>query len=219
MIGRKNLKGDHVMRPVRRRLAGVLAALACVLVPALAAAQQEQPPNGLFLIAKPTLVDPNFTHTVVLVTQAEDASTVGVIVNRPTRLRLPQLLSEEFPAENYRDAVYAGGPVMRRTIVALFRSQAAPAAPAFHVLKGVYLSMHPDNIQKLLADPQARYRLYAGFSGWAPGQLESEFMRDGWYVLSADEATAFRKSTEGMWEELVDRATQRGPRAQSGLLQ
>ena len=200
--------------PAMRALARLLAVLACLLAPPWAAAQRGQPPNGLFLIAKPSLVDPTFARTVVLVTQAEDASTVGVIVNRPTRLRLPQLLPNEFGTENYRDPVYFGGPVMRQTIVAVFRSQAAPVAAAFHVLKDVYLTMHQDNIQKLLADPAARYRLYAGFSGWSPGQLQSEFTRDGWYVLTADEATVFRKSTEGLWEELVEKAIQRGPRAQ-----
>ena len=198
-------------------LPSILACLAVVagLAAATASAQQPGPPNGLFLIAKPSLVDPNFARTVVLVTQAEDASTVGVIINRPTRVRLPELLPNESGTENYRDPVYFGGPVMRQTIVAVFRSQAAPAAAAFHVLKDIYLTMHPENIQKLLADPAARYRIYAGFSGWAPGQLQSEFMRDGWFVLTADEATVFRKSTEGLWEELVERALQRGPRARN----
>lgn len=196
-----------------------LLALGCLLAPAWAPAQQSLPPNGLFLVAKPSLLDPNFARTVVLVTQAEDASTVGVIVNRPSRLRLSQFLSPEFATRNYRDPLFSGGPVMRQAIVAVFRSESAPAAAAFHVLKGVYLTMHLDNIQKLLADPAARYRLYAGFSGWAPRQLESEFMRNDWYVLPADEATLFRKSFEGLWEELVDKALRLGPRAQSEALQ
>jgi putative transcriptional regulator len=188
-----------------------LLVLGCLLAPGWPLAQQGLPANGLFLIAKPTLVDPNFAKTVVLVTQTEDASTVGVIVNRPSNLALSQFLSPEFPTQNYRDPIFIGGPVMRQAIVALYHADAVPEAPAFHVLKGVYLTMHPDNIQKLLADPKARYRLYAGFSGWAPRQLESEFMRDGWYVLPADEASVFRKNAEGLWEELVERAMRRGP--------
>lgn len=192
----------------------MLRAVALVLVLAAtpAPAQQSLPANGLFLIAKPTLTDPNFAKTVVLVTQAEDASTVGVIINRPSALKLSQFLSQEFPTQNYRDPIYTGGPVMRQAIVAVYRSEAVPAAAAFHVLKNVYLTMHADNIKLLLAAPEARYRLYAGFSGWAPRQLESEFMRDGWYVLPADEAMVFRKDAEGLWEELVERAARRGPR-------
>jgi putative transcriptional regulator len=175
-------------------------------------AQQALPANGLFLVAKPTLADPNFARTVVLVTQTEDASTVGVIINRPSTLGLSQFLSDEFSTQNHREPIFLGGPVMRQAIVAIYRSESTPAAAAFHVLKNVYLTMHADNLKQMLATPEAKYRLYAGFSGWAPRQLESEFTRDGWYVLPADEATVFRKDTAGLWEELVARAVARGPR-------
>ena len=192
----------------------VLAALAALAAAAGAAAQQNQPANGLFLIAKPTLTDPNFTRTVVLVTHADDASTVGVIINRPTSLKLADMLQGgQHPIHNYRHPVYFGGPVMRQVVVSLFRSEKPPEHAAFHVLKTIYLTMHPDNIASLLADPKARYRLYVGFSGWAPRQLESEFTRDGWFVLPADEATLFRDKTDGLWEELVERVKQLGPRA------
>ena len=199
---------------MRASVAGLLA-LACLAAPPFALAQQDLPANGLFLIAKPTLRDPHFARSVVLVTQLEDGSTVGVIVNRPTELRLSLFLSEEFPTGNYRDRIFLGGPVMRQAIVALFRSDTPPAAAAFHVLKDVYLTMHADNLQKLLADPKAQYRLYAGFSGWAPRQLESEFMRDGWYILPANEKILFRKSIEGLWEELLEQVRRLGPQARN----
>ena len=194
------------------RAAALLLALAAA---AAAPAQQNLPANGLFLIAKPALADPNFARTVVLVTQTEDASTVGVIINRPSPLRLSQFLSQEFATQNYRDPIYAGGPVMRQVIVAVYRSETVPAAASFHILKNIYLTMHSDNIKLLLAAPEAQYRLYAGFSGWAPRQLESEFVRDGWYVLPADEAMVFRKDAAGLWEELVERALRRGPRTRN----
>jgi len=101
------------------RAAALLLALG-IGAPALA--QQDLPANGLFLIAKPALLDPNFAKTVVLVTQTEDASTVGVIINRPSTLKLSQFLSQEFETQNYGDSIYFGGPVMRQAIVALYRS-------------------------------------------------------------------------------------------------
>ncbi len=168
-------------------LAGLLLSLG-------AAAQQELPPNGLLLVAKPGLADPNFARSVVLVTQAPDFSTVGVILNRPTSVR--------FQGKPVR----YGGPVMRQVVLAVFRSKETPKVAAFHVLKNLYLSMHPQIVDGLIADANARYRLYGGFSGWAPRQLESEFGRDGWYVLPADEATVFREDTSRLWEELVARA-------------
>jgi putative transcriptional regulator len=157
-----------------------------------------EPPNGVLLVAKPGLRDPNFSQTVVLVTQAGDSSTVGVILNRPTSVR----------HEPTGEPVYSGGPVMPRTLVALFRSETVPPAPSFHVLQGTYLSMHPAILEGL----KPPYRLYAGFAGWMPGQLESEIARDGWYVLPASEELVFRRDTAGMWQELVDQASARRTR-------
>jgi putative transcriptional regulator len=98
---------------------------------------------------------------------------------------------------------------MREVIVALFRSDRAPDAAAFHVLKGIYLSMHPENLEKLFGDATARasgYRLFSGFAGWAPGQLESELARDDWFVLPASAELVFRGDTSSLWEELVRKA-------------
>ena len=123
------------------------AAFAALLFCAAQAAAQG--PNGVFLVAKPSLTDPNFRETVVLVTQTEDASTVGVILNRPTGLKLTQFLKEPFETGKYADPVFFGGPVMRQALVAVFHSDDPPAAAAFHVLRKLYISMHPDNLKPL----------------------------------------------------------------------
>ncbi|MGH8692341.1 MAG: YqgE/AlgH family protein [Burkholderiales bacterium] len=156
----------------------------------------------MLLVAKPGLADPNFSQTVVLATQATDGSTLGVILNRPTARR----------HEKTGEPVHFGGPVMREVLVALYRSERVPEAAAFPVLKGVYLTMHPANIEALLAQRGSRYRLFSGFSGWAPRQLEDEMRRDGWYILPASEALVFRKDTAGMWDELVKKARTRATR-------
>jgi putative transcriptional regulator len=189
-----------------RRQAAQAAALCFALLAASVSAQQAERPNAVLLIAKPDLLDPNFSRTVVLVTQAESGETVGVILNRPGEQKHPRT----------GEVLFSGGPVMREVLLALFRSAEPPAAPAFHVLHGVYLTMHPENIEKLLSGEKRNYRLYAGFSGWAPRQLESEIERDGWYVLPASEALLFRADTAGLWEELMERA--RGKRTDSRII-
>jgi putative transcriptional regulator len=173
---------------------------------AAANAGGQQAANGALLIAKPDLDDPNFSRTVVLVTQAESGETVGVILNRPTQRKEPRTGA----------VLYAGGPVMREVTVAVFRAAQPPAAPAFRVLRNVYLSMHPANLERLLEGEARDYRLYSGFSGWAPRQLEAEMLRDGWHVLPATEELVFRADTAGMWEELVEKA--RGGRTESRLI-
>ena len=163
-------------------------------------------PNGILLVAKPGLPDPNFREAVILVTRAHDASTVGVILNRPTKQRLADLVPGWAGAGDFAEPLYAGGPVMRQVVVALFHSDDAPKDAAFQVLPNVYLSMHPRNIERLLAQPHERVRLYAGFSGWAPQQLEAEINTGSWFALRATESVIFRKDTSGLWRELVARA-------------
>lgn len=159
---------------------------------AVSGQMQHEKPNGLLLVAKPGLPDPNFRETVVLVSQSADGSTVGVILNRPTAQR----------HERTGEPVWFGGPVMREVLVTLFRSASTPEAPAFHVLKGIYLSMRPEHIAQAVENR----RLFAGFAGWAPGQLESELAREDWLVQPASAALVFRNDMNGIWEELVRKA-------------
>ena len=182
--------------------------LAAALLPAHA-----EPLASLLLVAKPGLADPNFRETVVLVTRTPEAQTLGVILNRPTDAKLAELWRTP-AASSYKGALFFGGPVLRGTVIALWHSEKAPEAPAFEVLDHVYLSMHPKNIEALVAGAAKQYRLFAGFSGWGSGQLEGEIEREGWYVLPAREDLLFRKDTEGLWRELVDRAS--GARAGRG---
>jgi putative transcriptional regulator len=170
------------------------ALLALLLAGGGALAQQDEPANGVLLVAKPELDDPNFGRSVVLVTQSRDGHTLGVILNKPT------------PARHEGRPLWFGGPVMIASVVALFAADEAPPAAAFHVLRNVYLSMHPGNLAALLAARGGRFRLYSGFAAWAPGQLEREFGRDAWLVLPADETLLFREDMTGLWDELIAKA-------------
>jgi len=186
------------------RLAALLFLLAAL--PAGGQPSDQEPPNAILLVAKPSLVDPNFTQTVVLVTQAPDGSTVGVVLNRPTEQR----------HEKTGGQIYEGGPVMREVRLALFSAERRPAAPAFHVTQGVYLSMHPANIDALPSWRGQRLRFFTGFAGWAPGQLQGELQLDAWFVLPVTEDVLFRADTRGLWKELIEKA--RGSRASATFL-
>jgi putative AlgH/UPF0301 family transcriptional regulator len=138
-----------------------------LLLGAAAQAQQHLPANGVLLVAKPSLSDRNFSQTVVLVSQTEDGSTVGVIINRPTTLKLSEFLSEELPTGNYREPIFFGGPVMLKALVSVFRSEMPPSARVSR-MKDVYLTMHQDNIERLLKDATALPHLPASRAGYPP---------------------------------------------------
>jgi putative transcriptional regulator len=195
-----------------RRIALLAAGL--WLLATVTAAQDT--PNGVVLAAKPELVDPNFRETVVLVTRHPGGGAVGVILNRPTRILASQLLPEHEGLRGRTDRLFAGGPVAPRSVVAVFRSGERPAA-ALRVLVDVYLSLDGVFLDGLLRRPDAprELRLYAGYAGWAPGQLEAEIARDDWYVLEVDHDTIFRADPATLWRQLHQRASSPSTRAGS----
>jgi len=184
------------------RLLLLLAALQASIPPAWA--QADNAPNGLFLIAKPALIDPNFRHSVVLITQAPDGTTVGFIINRPGRLSLAQILPDNEVFKRFTEPLYLGGPVQGEALFAVFRNREKPQG-ALSVLEDVSFALEPAVVERLLHAPPERVRFFNGFAGWAPGQLAAEIERGGWYVLNADADTTFRKDTDTLWEELIRR--------------
>jgi putative transcriptional regulator len=196
---------------------GLLAA-GLWLIAAIATAQDM--PNGVVLVARPELGDPNFRETVVLVTRHPGGGAVGVVLNRPTRVPVSQLLPGHDALRGRSERLFAGGPVSPRALVAVFRSSERPDA-ALRVLGDVYLSLDGVVLDGLLRRSPPELRLYAGYAGWAPGQLEAEIARDDWYVLAPDADTIFRADPATLWREMVRRASSRstrlGPAERPGL--
>lgn len=193
----------------RRPALLLLASLALPFLRATPAAAQAAPANGILLVSRPGMPDPRFRESVVLVHQTPDYSTVGVILNKST----PRRLSEIRPGAA-AEPLYFGGPVMQNVVVALFKAPTPPEHPAFRVHRDIYLSLHPAVVDPLLAAPGPSVRLFSGFSGWAPRQLQGEMERRDWHVLPVTEDLLFRRDHAGMWEELLERT--RGRRAQRG---
>jgi len=185
-----------------RAALGVARALLLVLVAAGALAQT--PARTALLVARPDLPDPNFRESVVLVTRNEISGAIGVIINRPTQRSLAELLSGE-RFRRFSEPVFFGGPVSLNGLFALFRAE-KPPGEALSLLPGVHLALHPETLDALLGNPPEVIRFFAGYSGWAPEQLESELARGDWLVVDADAETVFRKDPTNLWRELTLRA-------------
>jgi putative transcriptional regulator len=178
-----------------------------------AGADESARPNGILLVARPELTDPNFAETVVLATRHAHGGAVGVILNRPTATTLAEAFPSHAHLRGRPDVVYHGGPVARTTLVIAFRSAERPAQ-VLPVLDDVYLGVDPGLLMRLLSPPlPPALRVYAGYAGWAPGQLESEIHQRGWYVLEPDAQTIFEMDPRAMWPRLLRRATSRSVRA------
>lgn len=188
-----------------------VVALVCALAGAQAAAAESAHANGIFLVAKPGLQDPNFRETVVLVTQPAGGGPLGVIVNRPLGRRLSEFLGtpERMPPQS--DELYFGGPVERLRLLALIRAK-EPPRNSFHVLADVYLSTDPEVFDRLVNGrlPGAEFRIFSGYSGWAPGQLQHEMALGGWYAAPATAEAIFSSDPAALWLKLVKLLAARG---------
>ena len=173
--------------------------------PLTASAQADKNPNGVFLIATPELIDPNFRRSVVLVTQVAGGGSVGFIVNRPGTRSLAQILPENEVMQRYTEPLYLGGPVEAAGLFAMFRAGTNPAG-ALRVLGDVSFAMDPAVVEQVLHTPPGQVRFFNGYAGWAPGQLAAELKRGGWLVLNADADTVFRTDMDTLWRELLVRA-------------
>ncbi|HET9042107.1 MAG TPA: YqgE/AlgH family protein [Burkholderiales bacterium] len=191
------------------RSTGARAALGLLLAAVLAlgapAATGQPTDRGFFLVAKPSIVDPTFQRTVVLVANAPDGATLGVIINRPTQQSLASILPGNPTLAKFTEPLYFGGPVERVGLFAVFRAKEAPAQ-SLHAGDDVHLALHPPTVEQLLLKPPEHLRFFNGYSGWAPGQLANELQRGDWWVFEADADTVFRKDTSTIWEELARRA-------------
>ena len=152
--------------------------------------------NGVFLVARPTLNDPTFRRTVILITQPLQSGPVGVIINRRISAQTQKL--------------HFGGPVQRRSLVFLVRTENPPPR-AVAVLRDVYMTTDADWVEAALSESDTplaadAVRVYAGYSGWAKGQLDNELEREGWYLVPADSDFIFDKAPSEIWGELLKRA-------------
>lgn len=152
--------------------------------------------RGSLLIASPALSD-YFRRTVVLVVEHGEEGAMGVVLNRPSEHRVAEAVPPLAPLAGDDDLVYAGGPVQPNAVVALgdFSDRADAAA----LLVGDVGLLDPD------ADSPAlrRLRVYAGYAGWAPAQLESELEQEGWIVEPAHPDDPF--SEGDLWAEALAR--------------
>lgn len=169
--------------------------------------------KSILLVARRDLPDPFFRNSVVLIWQSAGRTPVGVIVNRPTDVPLSTLFPDVEGLRTRSERVFFGGPVMPKQLVVLFRA-GAPREETVEVLDGVYMTTTREIYRELLAreNPTEDLRVFAGYAGWAPGQLEAEVARGDWHLAPANAGTLFGTKPDRLWQELEGRARARKTR-------
>ncbi len=157
--------------------------------------------RGKLLVASPLLVEPAFRKTVILLLEDNDDGALGVILNRESEEAVESHLPGwgHFAAGSGR--IHLGGPVEPAVGVALAPLRTGDVA-TLPGLRTVDLEADPD-------PDLTSVRIYSGYSGWAPGQLDAELEEGSWYLLEASPDDPFDEP-DGQWERVL--------RRQSGLL-
>jgi len=177
--------------------------------------------TGKILVARRSLVDPNFAETVILLVQHDDDGTAGLILNRQTKIPLSKLSAEIEGAKGRTDRLYHGGPVETAGVMALVRSHTKPE-DARAVVEDVYVISSKQALEKTVASGAAAsmLRIYLGYAGWDAGQLAWELKMDAWDVLPANPALVFDPHPETLWQRLAEEESMQrvfwSPRYRSG---
>jgi putative transcriptional regulator len=165
-----------------------------------------EPSKTVILVAKRQLTDPFYRATVLVVRPMGGDQHIGFILNRPTKLTLGQLFPQHGPSQTVRDPVYVGGPSNTSVIFAIVNRHDSPGGKSLQLMPDVFMVFEGATVDRIIENEAKQARFVAGLVAWQPGELREEIRRGAWYVLDADPSLITRKSTDGLWEELVRRA-------------
>lgn len=163
----------------------------------------------LILVAKPGLRDAFYGASILVVKPIDNGRHIGFAINRPTEMTLGKLFPGHAASQKVPDPVYLGGPVNTEFIFALVRSNAPPAGEALQLAGDLFIAVDAKTVDNIIEVDASKARYFAGLVAWRAGELQEELRRGLWYVLESDSDLIMRKSTDGLWEELVRRSQHR----------
>jgi putative transcriptional regulator len=152
--------------------------------------------KGHLLVASPKMLDPNFSRSVVLLIQHDEGGAFGIVLNRPSPHRMRDVwerVSEQpCPSE---EQLHIGGPIEGPLMALHTRSPLAEC----EVVPGVHFSARKEAIEELVTHSGEPFRLFAGYAGWGPGQLESELAEGAWLTWPARAELVFDEAAS-LWQ-------------------
>lgn len=157
------------------------------------------PAAGRILISQPALIDNIFTNSVILLAEHDQDGTFGVILNKPSDISLSKLTDQKYA---YDPLVYFGGPVK---VDSLFFIHTRSDIPDSHeLINGLFWGGDPEIVRTLLEVnliTSEEIKFFIGYSGWSPGQLESEMEQNSWLVLEQNSFNVMKENVDKLWRK------------------
>lgn len=159
--------------------------------------------RGKLLVATPPLADPNFDRTVVMMLEHTTDGAFGLVINRPTPAPVSSVFSDWSLTATDPAQVFIGGPVQPDAMIALAQGPTDASdgwSPVLDDLGTADLSRSPAELPAF-----AHVRVFAGYSGWSPGQLDQELAGGAWIVVDAQVDDVFCADPDGLWRAVLAR--------------
>ncbi len=158
---------------------------------------------GQLLLASPTLVDPNFTRTVVLIGVHNEDGAIGVVLNRPSAVTVGEAVPQLGDMVGALETVYVGGPVQSSSVV--FLAEFLEPELAGMLVLGRIGFPAPETSIEQLEQATERRRVFAGHAGWGRGQLDTEVAEGDWIAHPAEPQDVFTDVPEELWSTVLTR--------------
>jgi putative transcriptional regulator len=162
--------------------------------------------QGKLLVARPSLLDPNFARTVVLLLAHSDQGALGLVLNRPTITSVASPLPEWEELASAPAVVFVGGPVSEGTIcLAQVRSEVSVPGSGYLALQGTLGTVDLETDPVFVGPWIEQLRIFAGYAGWGAGQLESELESEAWWAFDASADDVFSGDPANLWKRVLRR--------------
>jgi putative transcriptional regulator len=158
--------------------------------------------RGQLLVAGPTLLDPNFRRTVILVGEHGEEGAMGVVLNRPSETGVEDAVPPLADLSGVDELVFVGGPVQPEAVIVL-GDFVEPDRAGTLVLGSI--GFLPGDTARDEIGELTRARVFAGYAGWGPGQLEAELEEGSWIVEPALPADVFTDRPDELWSDVLRR--------------
>lgn len=164
--------------------------------------------RGAILVAGKNLHDPNFSRTVVLITEYNNIGTTGLVINRPMNMAAKNVFPPINQITPEAGKLFIGGPIGINNLQILVET-GTHFEPSSSLTGDIYLINNPRSFDDLSqhVESSMKIKIFAGYAGWGIGQLESEIIRGDWFIWHADSKIVFSKAPESVWNELIELVT------------
>ena len=164
-----------------------------------------EPATGSLLIAAPTMADPNFARTIVLLLDTGESGALGVVLNRPTELEVAAVLEPWADLVASPSVLFQGGPVETDAALAVATVVDVDDPVGWRRVYGSTGLVDLDAPVEILASAVTAVRIFAGYAGWGAGQLEGEIEEGAWYVVPAEPHDPFLDDPDRLWSRVLRR--------------